>query len=244
VYVYDALLAAAAALNATPSERGPRVTLRPVGLKALGSLRLEKGYRDYGHDLDNTDSLAEAGLAFTAAWAKPLGFVGQAAAEAQRARGVAGLQQRLLQVSSSAAVPLGALCRYVPIPFATIRIAHALVCLPSLIPPPPGPPSHPPSPLLLSPQVQLLDPSPLLFHGEVVYRNGSVVGDVRSGSYGHSVGGAVGLAMVSCLTNGQPPLTAKAVAADVWEVDVAGVRHPAKSSLKPLFDPTNARIKA
>ena len=24
-----------------------------AGLKALGSLRMEKGYRDYGHDLDN-----------------------------------------------------------------------------------------------------------------------------------------------------------------------------------------------
>ena len=26
---------------------------------------MEKGYRDYGHDMDNTDTLVEAGLAFT-----------------------------------------------------------------------------------------------------------------------------------------------------------------------------------
>ena len=37
-----------------------------VGLKALGSLRMEKAYRDFGHDVDNTDTLVEAGLAFTA----------------------------------------------------------------------------------------------------------------------------------------------------------------------------------
>lgn len=87
-----------------------------------------------------------------------------------------------------------------------------------------------------------MDPDPLLFHGEVVYRNGSMVGDVRAGSYGHSLGGAVGLAMVR--THGHAPLTAQAVAGDVWEVDVAGVRYPAVASLKPLFDPANARIKA
>ena len=27
--------------------------------QALGSLRLEKGYRDYGHDMDNTDTLLQ-----------------------------------------------------------------------------------------------------------------------------------------------------------------------------------------
>lgn len=37
----------------------------------------------------------------------------------------------------------------------------------------------------------------MLYHGEVVYRNGEVVGDVRAGSYGHTLGGAVGLAMVA-----------------------------------------------
>src|SRR3954447_22290183 len=36
--------------------------VRPVGLKALGSLRLEKGYRDYGHDVDNTDPVDDVGL--------------------------------------------------------------------------------------------------------------------------------------------------------------------------------------
>jgi len=104
VHVYDALFAAAATLNTDHhgSEHGSTspVVLRPVGLKALGSLRMEKGYRDYGHDLDNTDSLGEAGLSFTVTdWdKKPHGFVGQAAVAAEKSRGVPNLKQRLLQV--------------------------------------------------------------------------------------------------------------------------------------------------
>ncbi|MDH4117398.1 MAG: FAD-dependent oxidoreductase [Acidimicrobiia bacterium] len=37
---------------------------RPAGLKALASLRMEKGYRDYGHDIDNLDDPWQAGLGF------------------------------------------------------------------------------------------------------------------------------------------------------------------------------------
>ena len=36
----------------------------PVGLKALASLRMEKAYRDFGHDIDNTDCPLEVGLGF------------------------------------------------------------------------------------------------------------------------------------------------------------------------------------
>lgn len=35
-----------------------------------------------------------------------------------------------------------------------------------------------------------------MFHAEVVYRNGKRVGDIRVASYGHTLGGAVGLSMV------------------------------------------------
>ena len=84
----------------------------------------------------------------------------------------------------------------------------------------------------------LFAPPPRLRGG---YRNGEICGDVRAASYGHTLGAAVGLAMVSADGG---PLTAKAVAADVWEVDVAGTRVPAVASVKPLFDPANSRIKA
>ena len=63
--VFDDLMAAGADLG-----------LRPVGLAAMSSLRLEKGYRDIGVDIDNTDNPIEAGLGFTIAWDKPGGFIG------------------------------------------------------------------------------------------------------------------------------------------------------------------------
>ncbi len=66
VGVFDDLLAAGADLG-----------VRLVGLDAMGSLRLEKGYRDMGVDIDNTDTPLAAGLGFTVAWDKPGGFVGR-----------------------------------------------------------------------------------------------------------------------------------------------------------------------
>jgi glycine cleavage system aminomethyltransferase T len=74
--VYDDLLAAGADLG-----------VRPVGLAAMSSLRLEKGYRDMGVDIDNTDNPIEAGLGFAVAWDKPGGFVGRDALIAARAEG-------------------------------------------------------------------------------------------------------------------------------------------------------------
>jgi len=77
--VYDELMAAGADLG-----------MRPVGLAAMGSLRLEKGYRDMGVDIDNTDNPIEAGLGFTVAWDKPGGFVGRDALVAAREAGPPG----------------------------------------------------------------------------------------------------------------------------------------------------------
>jgi heterotetrameric sarcosine oxidase gamma subunit len=74
--VYDDLMAVGADLG-----------VRPVGLSAMSSLRLEKGYRDFGVDIDNTDNPLEAGLGFTVAWDKPGGFVGRDALVKARAEG-------------------------------------------------------------------------------------------------------------------------------------------------------------
>ncbi len=170
--VYDRIVAA-----------GERFDLAHAGLKALGSLRMEKAYRDYGHDIDNTDAVWEAGLGFAVDLDKPGGFIGCEAAAAAKAAG-------------------------------------------------------PPTSRLV--QVLVTDPEPLMFHGEVVYRDGSPVGYVRSASYGFSLAGAVGLAMVS----GDDPITQTAMDAAEWEVEIAGNRFPAVVSLRPLYDPTNVRIRA
>src|SRR4029079_3061246 len=75
---------------------GAAVVLRHGGLESRGGLRMEKAYRDYGHDIDNTDSVLEAGLGFAVALDKPGGFIGRDAVAASRALGVP--HRRLLQV--------------------------------------------------------------------------------------------------------------------------------------------------
>ncbi len=163
---------------------GDAFGLRHAGLKALASLRMEKGYRDYGHDIDNTDGPLEAGFGFAVALDKPSGFIGREAVLARKAAGP--LPRRLVQV----------LC---------------------------------------------LDPEPLMFHAEVVRRNGVPVGYVRAASYGHTLGGAVGLAMVE---GGGEPITNDWLGTGEWTVEIDDRMFPAVTSLRPMYDPDNARIRS
>jgi 4-methylaminobutanoate oxidase (formaldehyde-forming) len=163
-------------------EAGRAFGLRHAGLKALASLRMEKGYRDYGHDIDNTDNAFETGLGPFVDLDKPGGFIGREAALAQKAAGIP--KRRLVQVL-------------------------------------------------------VKDPEPLLFHAEVVHRSGKPVGYVRAASYGHTLGGAVGLAMVEA----DRPIDADWLNDARWEVDIAGKLYPATVSLRPLYDPRMERIR-
>jgi 4-methylaminobutanoate oxidase (formaldehyde-forming) len=172
VHVYDRIVAAGQALG-----------LRHAGLKALASCRMEKAYRDYGHDIDNTDSVLEAGLGFAVDLKKPSGFVGRDAVVAKKAAGP--LTRRLLQIL-------------------------------------------------------VKDPEPLLFHAEVVRRDGKPVGYVRAASYGFTLGGAVGLAMIDA----GEPLDQAWIDRGRWEIDIAGKLYPAVASLRPLYDPDMKRVKA
>jgi 4-methylaminobutanoate oxidase (formaldehyde-forming) len=171
-HVYDRLCAA-----------GEPMGLRHAGLKALASLRMEKGYRDYGHDIDNTDSVLEAGLGFAVDLKKPGGFIGKEAVLALKAKGP--LRKRLVQVL-------------------------------------------------------LKDPEPLLFHAEIIRRDGKALGYVRAASYGFTLGGAVGLAMIEA----DEAINQDYLDVGNWEVEVAGRLHPATASLRPLYDPEMKRIKA
>jgi glycine cleavage system aminomethyltransferase T/glycine/D-amino acid oxidase-like deaminating enzyme len=88
-------------------EAGAPLGLRHAGYHALGSCRVEKGYRHWSHDIGDEDTPLEAGLGFTLAWDKPGGFIGREALAAQRARGA--LPKRLVQVQiedQSAEAPL------------------------------------------------------------------------------------------------------------------------------------------
>lgn len=81
--VFDVIMAA-----------GPAFGLRLAGYHALNSLRMEKGYRHWGHDISPDENPIEAGLSFCVAWDKPGGFVGR---EALLAAKGAPVHQRLAQ---------------------------------------------------------------------------------------------------------------------------------------------------
>jgi 4-methylaminobutanoate oxidase (formaldehyde-forming) len=85
VHVWDAL-----------REAGGAVGLRPAGYHALNSLRMEKAYRSWGHDISAGDTPLEAGLGFAVAWDKPGGFVGRDALLQQKE---AGVRRRLVQLA-------------------------------------------------------------------------------------------------------------------------------------------------
>ncbi|MEL0438280.1 GcvT family protein [Phycobacter sp. K97] len=76
-------------------EVGAEFGLRDAGMQTLNSLRLEKAYRDFGLDVDNTDNPIEAGLGFAVKLDKPGGFVGRDALAEIKARGVP--KNRMLQ---------------------------------------------------------------------------------------------------------------------------------------------------
>ncbi|WP_294230224.1 FAD-dependent oxidoreductase [uncultured Shimia sp.] len=84
VQVYDLL-----------KEKGREFGLRDAGMQTLNSLRLEKAYRDFGLDVDNTDNPIEAGLGFAVKLDKPGGFIGRDALVKIKERGVP--KTRMLQ---------------------------------------------------------------------------------------------------------------------------------------------------
>lgn len=72
--------------------------LRLAGVHAMDTLRLEKGYRHFGHDIGDEDHVLEAGLGFAVKADKPGGpfghFIGRDAVQRKRE---SGLSRRLLQ---------------------------------------------------------------------------------------------------------------------------------------------------
>jgi len=73
---------------------GVEYGLRPVGMHAMNSLRMEKAYRHYGHDITDADTPLEGGLGFAVKLDKAGGFIGRDALLRQKE---AGLNKRLVQ---------------------------------------------------------------------------------------------------------------------------------------------------
>jgi 4-methylaminobutanoate oxidase (formaldehyde-forming) len=91
-------------------------------------------------------------------------------------------------------------------------------------------------------QVLVSDPEPLLHHGEVLRRDGIAMGYLRTASYGFTLGGAVGLAMVEPPDLPADGITQAWLDAGTWDVEIADRRCAATVSLRPLYDPKNERI--
>ena len=169
--LYDALVAAGADLG-----------LRHAGYHAMDSLRMEKAYRSWGHDLGSEDTPFEAGLGFAVRLDKKTPFVGQPALQARRDR---PLSRRLAVVA-------------------------------------------------------LEDAEPLLLGDEPIWRDGTLVGRVTSGAYGHTLGRAVGLGWVTHPDGVDDHF----LASGRWHIEIACTRVPARLSFTPPYDPRSLRIRA
>jgi glycine cleavage system aminomethyltransferase T/glycine/D-amino acid oxidase-like deaminating enzyme len=163
-------------------EVGTELDLVHAGMETLESTRTEAGRRDYGLDMENTDTPLEAGLGFAVDFDKPGGFIGKEALEKQR-------ENR---------------------PY-TSRLVQFL----------------------------LEDPEPLLYGEEPILLDGKPVGYLRSGAYGHTLGGAMGMGYVEN-PNG---VTIDMIKSNGYEIQVAGERFPAKTSLRPMYDPKGLRVR-
>jgi len=84
----------------------------------------------------------------------------------------------------------------------------------------------------------LQNPEPVLWGSEPIYRDDKVVGYTASGSYGHSVRGAVGLGYVK----NQEGVNAEFLLSGRYEINVSGRRYPATPHLRAPYDPDRKRI--
>jgi 4-methylaminobutanoate oxidase (formaldehyde-forming) len=171
VAVYDVIVAKGAAHG-----------LKHAGYHAMNSLRIEKAYRHWSHDITPEDTPLEAGLGFCIAWNKQGGFIGLDALLRQKEQGI------------------------------TRRLAQFVID----------------------------DPDVMMYHDEPIWMNGKIISRLTSAMYGYTLGGAVGLGYVGTEYAAKP----EDVLAGKYEIEVAGQRIQARVSLKPMYDPTSARIKA
>ena len=78
----------------TLREAGREFDLKHCGLHMMDSLRIEKGYRHFGHDITEEDHVLEAGLGFAVKTKKDCDFIGKAAVLQKKED---GLDLRMLQ---------------------------------------------------------------------------------------------------------------------------------------------------
>ena len=223
-------------------EAGEEFGLAHAGMETLESTRTEAGRKDYGLDMENSDSALEAGFRFAIDFDKPDGFVGRNALLKQwenrplTSRLVLFLledpepllygEEPILIRSSGGSIPIAPLVETLGIPAAgvptvnidnnqhspneNIRLGNFLEGIAILM-------------AVLSHTAEL---------------DGTTVGYLRSGAYGHTLGAAMGFGYVEQEDGVTPDL----VRSGDFEIQVAGERYPAEASLRPMYDPGNERV--
>jgi 4-methylaminobutanoate oxidase (formaldehyde-forming) len=88
-------------------------------------------------------------------------------------------------------------------------------------------------------QFLLQDPEPVAYGNEPIWRDGKLVGRTSSAAYGHTLGACVALGYVAQPRGAEASFILDAA----YEIEIAKRRYPAKASLRPLWDPTGARMK-
>jgi len=84
----------------------------------------------------------------------------------------------------------------------------------------------------------LQDPEPVLWGSEPILRDGKPVGYTTSGSYGHTVGGAIGMGYVK----NEAGVNADFIKSGRYEININGRLHPATVHLRAPYDPERKRI--
>ena len=171
VSVYDVLI-----------DAGQSYDLKHCGYHSLNSLRIEKAYREWAHDIGADDTPLEAGLGFASDFNKDGGFLGKDALLKQREQGP--LTKRLVQFL-------------------------------------------------------LKDPEPLLYHNEPILLDGVLNSNTTSAMYGHTLGGAVAMGYL----HNHGGVTQDWIDSRKIEIQVGNELFEAEASLKPMYDPSNARIR-
>jgi len=86
----------------------------------------------------------------------------------------------------------------------------------------------------------LQDPEPVLWGSEPIYRDGNPVGYTTSGSYSHTLGGAIAMGYV----NHPNGVTPEFIKSGRYEININGTRCAATAHLRAPYDPERKRILA
>lgn len=88
-------------------------------------------------------------------------------------------------------------------------------------------------------QFLLEDPEVMLYHHEPILLEGKTVGFLTSGTYAHALGASAGLGYVY----DEGGVSKDMIDSGSFEIEVGGVRVPAKASLRALYDPKATRMR-